>query len=161
MSASSSTLYPRATAALKALVVDEAGGATLSSFRAGPAIMRAPPALRARGAPASLAPASASSEGSSGAQDMGDLLGELVDLVLVGADDSESRHPEVHLQFKADVWGGLHLRLQKTPAGLVARFLVADGATRRAVVDHIEALLERLRGRGFAIVEHSVDVVAR
>ena len=94
------------------------------------------------------------------ADDTGDLLGELVDMVLVGADDSDSRHPEVHLQFKADVFGGLHLQLQKTPEGLVATFSVADAAARRAVVDQVDGLLVHLKQRGFSIVRHSVDVAS-
>ena len=86
------------------------------------------------------------------------MLGELVDMVLVGADEAKSGRPEVHLQFKSDVIGGLHLRLEKTDAGLHASFLVKDAATRRAVADHVDALVAHLRARGFAVVEARLEV---
>jgi hypothetical protein len=156
--------YPVARAALQRLLGGDGdgdrGGAAppLAAFRVGPAVLRAP-APRAR-----AAPGEAGDDGEDdgdhrdGAHGGEDLLGELVDMVLVGADDSDSRHPEVHLQFKADVFGGLHLRLQKTPEGLVARFTVADAAARRAVVGHVDDLLARLRGRGFAVHRYDIDV---
>lgn len=148
--------YPLAAEALRLLLGrgDTATSALPASFRLGPSVLRAPPAVRSR------AEAAEADEGDDDVDDAGDLLGELVDMVLVGADDSDSRVPEVHLQFKADVFGGLHLRLQKAPEGLVATFSVADAAARRAVVDHVDALLVRLRERGFAIVRHSVDVAS-
>jgi hypothetical protein len=150
--------YPVAVAALQALLgrgeATTTTSTTLSSFRLGPSVLRAPPAVRAR------VDVDHDAGSSDDEDDTGDLLGELVDMVLVGADDSDSRHPEVHLQFKADVFGGLHLRLQKTPEGLVASFHVADAAARRAVVDHVDALLARLKQRGFAIARHSVDVAS-
>ena len=148
--------YPVAVAALRALLGRGASSTSdaLASFRLGPSVLRAPPAVRSR------ADVDAEMPSDDEEDDTGDLLGELVDMVLVGADDSDSRHPEVHLQFKADVFGGLHLRLQKTPEGLVATFSVADAAARRAVVDHVDALLAHLKQRGFSIVGHSVDVAS-
>jgi hypothetical protein len=86
------------------------------------------------------------------------MLGELVDMVLVGADEAKSGRPEVHLQFKSDVIGGLHLRLEKTDAGLYASFIVKDAATRRAVADHVDALVQHLRARGFAVLEARLEV---
>ncbi len=153
--------YPVAVAALRSLLgrADGAAGEPLASFRLGPSVLRAPPAVPARADAADLEAEGDDEDAAAGPGDAGDLLGELVDMVLVGADDSDSRHPEVHLQFKASVFGGLHLRLQRTPAGLIATFGVADAAARRAVADQIDALLARLRERGFAIVRHSVDVV--
>ena len=79
-------------------------------------------------------------------------------MVLVGADDAKSGRPEVHLQFKSDVFGGLHLRLEKSDAGLHARFIVQDAATRRAVADHVDGLVAHLRGRGFAVVDARLEV---
>lgn len=162
--------YPLATATLLRLLHGDGGVVepALAAFRLGPAVLRAPPAVRA-GRPVAGAVVgpddggaagerSAAGEGGDDAEHPQDLLGELVDMVLVTADDSASRHPEVHLQFKAEVFGGLHLRLQKTPEGLVAAFTVADAAARRAVVAQVDGLLERLRGRGFAVVKHSVDI---
>jgi hypothetical protein len=153
--------YPLAVAALHELLgrgvsATTPGTSALATFRLGPSVLRAPPAVRARPEPGGEFPIDGDDDG-----DTGDLLGELVDMVLVGADDSDSRHPEVHLQFKAEVLGGLHLRLQKTPDGLVATFHVADAAARRAVIDHVDALLAHLQERGFSIARHSVDVAPR
>ena len=79
-------------------------------------------------------------------------------MVLVGADESGSGRPEVHLQFKSDVVGGLHLRLEKRDDGLHAQFIVKDAATRRAVADHVDALVAHLRGRGFSVVAARLEV---
>jgi hypothetical protein len=150
--------YPLARAALQRLLGGDGDGEAppLAAFRVGPAVLRAP-VPRARAAPGDDGDDGEGDDGE-GSAGGNDLLGELVDMVLVGADDSDSRHPEVHLQFKADVFGGLHLRLQKTPEGLVARFTVADAAARRAVVGHVDELLARLRGRGFAVHRYDIDV---
>jgi hypothetical protein len=72
---------------------------------------------------------------------------------------SDSGLPEVHLQFKAEVFGGLHLRLVKRSDGLVASFGVADAAARRAVAGHVDDLIGRLRARGFAVVAHSLEIL--
>ena len=79
-------------------------------------------------------------------------------MVLVGADEATSGRPEVRLQFKSDTFGGLHLRLVKSDDGLHATFSVKDAATRRVVVDHVDALVEHLRGRGFAIVDARLEI---
>ena len=79
-------------------------------------------------------------------------------MVLVGADDAGSGRPEVHLQFKSDVIGGLHLRLVRNDDSLQARFVVKDAATRRAVADHVDALVAHLRARGFAVSEATLEV---
>jgi hypothetical protein len=153
--------YPLAVAALHRILgrgdvgVVAADAGALAAFRLGPAVLRAPPPVRAGATVAdphhAPDPASAEDAGS-------DLLGELVDMVLVGADDSATHVPEVHLQFKAEVLGGLMLRLQKEPEGLVATFVVADASARRAVVDQVEALLDHLRLRGFAVLRHRIEL---
>jgi hypothetical protein len=154
--------YPLAVAALRRLLGrdDGAGAATdapLTAFRLGPAVLRAPPAVRSRAEAEAVPGHDAADDDADGAE--GDLLGELVDMVLVGADDEGAAGvPEVRLQFKASVLGGLHLRLQKTAEGLVATFTVADAAARRAVVDHVDALLEHLKARGFAVARHAVEI---
>lgn len=93
-----------------------------------------------------------------GERDTRALLGELTDMLLVGADDADSGLPEVHLQFKSDVVGGLHLRLVKKPEGLSAVFLVKDAATRREVAAHVDALVAHLRERGFSVLEARLEV---
>jgi hypothetical protein len=90
--------------------------------------------------------------GERGERDTRALLGELTDMLLVGADDADSGLPEVHLQFKSDVVGGLHLRLVKKPEGLSAVFMVKDAATRREVAAHVDALVAHLRERGFSVL---------
>lgn len=149
--------YPLAVAALRRLRAHVAGGdaAALAAFRLGPAVLRPPPATSSL-----VRPPAGGVDDARAQSDDTELLGELVDMVLVGADDSTSRVPEVHLQFKADVFGGLLLRLQKQPDGLVANFVVSDAGARRAVAEHVEALLDRLRGRGFPVVRHSIDVTS-
>ena len=154
------TRYPRCSAALERLLSSSSSSSTSlppAPFRVGPGVLRPPPAV-ARQAPSSSSSSSPSSSSPTEAPDTGAMLGELVDTVLVGADEAKSGRPEVHLQFKSDVIGGLHLRLEKTDAGLHASFLVKDAATRRAVADHVDALVAHLRGRGFAVVEARLEV---
>lgn len=79
-------------------------------------------------------------------------------MVLVGADEAKSGRPEVHLQFKSDVCGGLHLRLEKGDDGLLASFVVKDAATRREVADHVDGIVEHLRARGFAVTSARLEV---
>ncbi len=149
---------PATTAALRALLSTTASTSTASTapFRVGPGVLRAPPpAVRKPRDPVSV---DDDHDGDGGDVDA-DLLGELTDMVLVGADDAASGRAEVHLQFKAEVFGGLHLRMVKEPAGLVATFVVKDAASRRAVADHVDALVSRLRARGFAVLSHALDVV--
>lgn len=118
-------------------------------------VLRAPTAVR-------RAPAKDERDGDDANDDgtppTSDLLGELLDMVLVGADNADSGAPEVHLQFKAEVFGGLHLKLVKRPAGLEAFFGVADASARRAVAGHVDDLVKHLRQRGFAVVSWSLDV---
>ncbi len=142
---------PLATATLKQLLSERTTAATTTApFRLGPAVLRAPPAAVRRPEAVTVRvdddPATA------------DLLGELLDMVLVGADDADSGLPEVHLQFKASVFGGLHLQLVKRSAGLEATFIVADAAARRAVAEHVDALVARLRERGFSVLSHDLRV---
>lgn len=150
--------YPRAKALLDRLLA-ERGSAGVQApagpgFTVGPAVLRAPPevvlAPHARARPLDDARGEETTEA---------MLGELVDLVFVGADDVGAQgHPEVHLVFKAEVLGGLHLRLRKMPDGMHATFVVEDAAARRAVIDHIDGLIAHLKGRGFTIASHRVDV---
>jgi hypothetical protein len=150
------TRYPRCSAVLERLLSSSSDRSSLpqAAFRVGPGVLRPPPVVARQTPPSSPSSASSSSQ----VPDTGEMLGELVDMVLVGADEAKSGRPEVHLQFKSDVIGGLHLRLEKTDAGLHASFLVKDAATRRAVATHVDALVAHLRARGFAVVEARLDV---
>ncbi|HEY1100481.1 MAG TPA: hypothetical protein VGF99_16190, partial [Myxococcota bacterium] len=124
-----------------------------TAFRIGPGVLRAPPPRRSSPA----APAAVDDDNDTRG-DVDDILGELTDMLLVGADEGRSGRPEVHLQFKSDVFGGLHLRLVKQPEGFSAIFVVDDASTRRAVAPHVEALVQRLRDKGFSVVEARLDV---
>ncbi len=150
--------YPLAVAALARLRASteqaRSSAVSLRPFRLGPQVLRAPPAVAA--GRLDLAPDDA--EGVAPAGDPEDLLGELVDMVLVGAQDGGGQTPEVRLQFKASVLGGLFLRLQAFPEGLCATFTVADAAARRAIVEHAEALVAHLRRRGFSVVRYDVAI---
>jgi hypothetical protein len=149
--------YPKNVAALAALLAARAApAAPTAPFRVGAAVFRAPPPRRAP--PPSTRASIDAGKTESSDDDVDDLLGELTDMMLVGAGDADSGHAEVHLQFKSDVFGGLHLRLIKKPEGLVAVFLVNDAATRRAVAAHVDALVARLRDKGFVVVEARLEV---
>ena len=157
------SLYPHCMATLAQLLSTTTTTATTTTttFRVGPGVLRAP-APRARRAPVAdghepVAPGRGDDD-DGGGRDTGALLGELTDMMLVGADDADSGRPEIHLQFKSDVVGGLQLRLVKKPEGLSAVFIVKDAATRRAVVGHVDALVARLRERGFTVVEARLEV---
>jgi len=150
--------YPLNTATLTRLLAARSSSSSSSTtaFRIGPGVLRAPPrAARPAVADVDVAPDDDNDEA---APDVDDMLGELTDMLLVGADEGRSGHPEVHLQFKSDVFGGLHLRLVKKPEGFSAVFLVDDAATRRAVADHVDALVARLRDKGFTIAEARLDI---
>jgi hypothetical protein len=150
--------YPKNVAALAALLAARAAPAPPTApFRVGSAVFRAPPPLRAP-PPSTRGSIDAGKTDGSDDDDVDDLLGELTDMLLVGAGDADSGHAEVHLQFKSDVFGGLHLRLIKKPEGLVAVFLVDDAATRRAVAAHVDALVARLRDKGFVVVDARLEV---
>jgi hypothetical protein len=161
------SLYPHCMATLAQLLTTTTAtaaataAATTATFRVGPGVLRAPAPL-ARRAPVAdghdpVADGRGDDDGD-GRSDTGALLGELTDMMLVGADDADSGRPEIHLQFKSDVVGGLQLRLVKKPEGLSAVFIVKDAATRRAVVGHVDALVARLRERGFTVVEARLEV---
>jgi len=146
--------YPLNTATLSRLLAERSSPSTsTAAFRIGPGVLRAPP--RAARPAVDVAVVENNDDA---APDVDDMLGELTDMLLVGADEGKSGHPEVHLQFKSDVFGGLHLRLVKKPAGFSAVFVVDDAATRRAVADHVDALVQRLRDKGFTIAEARLDV---
>ena len=159
------SLYPHCMATLAQLLTTTTTAtttATTSTFRVGPGVLRAPAPL-ARRAPVAdghdpVADGRGDDDDDDGRRDTGALLGELTDMMLVGADDADSGRPEIHLQFKSDVVGGLQLRLVKKPEGLSAVFIVKDAATRRAVVGHVDALVARLRERGFTVVEARLEV---
>ena len=150
---------PLSTATLKRLLAEAGaldGAATTTPFRLGPSVLRAPPpGVRRPDAPADVR----GDDDDDGAPETADLLGELLDMVLVGADDADSGLPEVHLQFKASVFGGLHLRMVKRAGGLDATFLVKDAAARRYVSDHVDALVAHLKERGFALLSHELRVL--
>jgi hypothetical protein len=148
--------YPKAAAAIAALSSARATTRSLpTAFTVGPGIMRAPP--RVQRAPVSTPPSRNPDEDDDDGAATGtdELLGELVDMVLVGADETGGA-PEVHLVFKASVLGGVHLRLVKEPEGLRASFLVDDSAGRRAIAAHADDLVARLRDRGFAVTGHDI-----
>ncbi len=147
--------YPRASAALERLLHASPGAAPapLAPFAIGPAVLRQPPerVTASPAVPLDDEPASPTDE----------LLGELVDMVFVSADDQQgSGRPEVHLVFKAEVLGGLHLKLVHTPEGMHATFVVDDAAARRAVAAHVDDLVRHLRDRGFAVTHHAIELAA-
>lgn len=78
---------------------------------------------------------------------------EMLDTFLVGA---EGENNQVHLAFKEEVLGGMHVVLEQRPEGLFARFLVNDANARRAVEGSIDNLLVRFRDQGRAIVGYEV-----
>lgn len=158
--------YPHALKAIAAVLADDALQGTPDARRAlagtsfvlGPAVLRPPPAL-SRPAPVEVFGEPHRTDGNTGEQDTNDKLGELVDMVLVGsAEDSAGGQPEVHLLFKASVFGGLHLRLRKTPSGMHALFTVEDATSRRLVAAHIDDLVHHLNGRGIAVASHEIQV---
>ena len=180
--------YPHALKAIAAVLANDAAHTGLpddarraltgTSFVVGPAVLRAPPAL-SRPAPAEVFGEFVPQRGPNPQNiprpktedsqrtihpdradlDTNDKLGELVDMVLVGsAEDSAGGQPEVHLLFKASVFGGLHLRLRKTPAGMHALFTVEDATSRRLVAAHIDDLVHHLNARGIAVASHEVQV---
>lgn len=148
--------YPRAAATLERLLRSSAAPRTapLAPFAIGPAVLREPPTRSdptSTAAPLDDEPGGATEE----------LLGELVDMVLVSADDEagSGRH-EVHLVFKAEVLGGLHLKLVRQPDGMHATFVVEDAAARRAVAAHVDDLVRHLRDRGFTVAHHAIELAA-
>ena len=151
--------YPRAQALLDRLLLAGARPSTsLAPFAVGSSVLRAPPEVALPPAPRAQPLATDDARGQ-GATD--EMLGELVDMVFVGADQAAGAgHAEVHLVFKAEVLGGLHLRLVKMPDGMHATFVVDDAAARRAVVDHVDELIAHLQGRGFTIASHRVEIAS-
>ena len=155
--------YPLCTAALARLVSGSGSAlpSSIAAFRVGPGVLRAPAPLARRSGRTDDDDDDNSDDddNNDGAErDTRALLGELTDMLLVGADDADSGLPEVHLQFKSDVVGGLHLRLVKKPEGLSAVFMVKDAATRREVAAHVDALVAHLRERGFSVLEARLEV---
>lgn len=150
--------YPQARAALARLLqgapATRGPPAPLKGFAIGPAVLRQPPVRTEL--PAAAEPLDAPA--ATGTEEM---LGELVDMVFVSADDEagSGRH-EVHLVFKAEVLGGLHLKLVKMPDGMHATFVVEDATARRAVVSHIDELVSHLRARGFTIAKHQIELAS-
>ncbi len=149
--------YPLCRSVLTQLLAEREGdaAATTTAFRIGPGVLRAPPPRVVR--PATSAPPARDDDSADGGRDVDDMLGELTDMLLVGANEGKSGHPEVHLQFKSHVFGGLHLRLVKKPEGFSAVFVAEDAATRRAVAGHVDALVDHLRARGFTISEARLE----
>lgn len=158
-------LYPRAAAAARR-ALEERGGPReraappLVSGRLGPGILRPPPQVQRPSPREQPGLDKHDPLDASGAAPTEELLGELVDMVFVSADEARSGHHEVHLVFKADVLGGLHLRLEKTPDGMNATFIVEDAAARRAIVDHADGILRHLGERGFRVVAHEIRVAS-
>lgn len=166
--------YPLAEEALQRLLGEAPMAARprgapepLSAFAVGPGVLRPPPAVQVKKVEAepddddAAGPApSFEIRGETRGEMRGEMLGELLDMVLVGADKSASGSHEVHLMFKADVLGGLRLRLTRDSTGMQAVFLVSDAHARRMVADHVDALIAHLKERGFSITSHSLEVEA-
>lgn len=152
--------YPLCTAALARLVSGSGSvvPSSIAAFRVGPGVLRAPAPVARRSGRAADGDDDDTGPDDGDERDTRALLGELTDMLLVGADDADSGLPEVHLQFKSDVVGGLHLRLVKKPEGLCAVFMVKDAATRREVAAHVDALVAHLRERGFSVLEARLEV---
>lgn len=154
--------YPQAEAALERLLGAAPGkarpAAPLQPFAIGPAVLQRPPErveLPVEAEPLGV-PGDDAEDGATE-----ELLGELVDMVFVSADDEAAQgHHEVHLVFKAEVLGGLHLKLVKMPDGMHATFVVEDAAARRAVASHLDDLVLHLRGRGFTIAQHRIELAS-
>lgn len=141
----------------RGLLAAEDTPAPLTATRVGPSILRPPPEV----AVATHVTKRAIDEHTAHAgPDTEELLGELLDMVFVSADEARSGHHEVHLVFKADVLGGLHLRLEKSPEGMRATFIVEDAAARRALSEHADGIVRHLEARGFKIVAHDMEVRA-
>lgn len=155
--------YPRAAALLERLLAARPSSSSSSAaalagpFAVGPAVLRAPPPVMRRAEQGKPRKLDASLEGEGGTEEM---LGELVDMVFVSADEAHDGNAEVHLVFKAEVLGGLHMKLVKLPDGMHATFVVDDAAARRAVSDNIDGLVARLRERGFTIASHKIELLA-
>jgi hypothetical protein len=152
-------LYPRALAVLAELALPPSARAKpvdepLERFQIGPSIMRPPPEVQA---PASV-PRPVSLEGGP-VRSQDELAAELVDMVLVGGEDGGP--PQVQLQFKADVFGGVLLMLKREDKGLLATFIVDDAASRRAILPHVDTLLARLTSRGMKIAGHAIELRER
>lgn len=161
--------YPRAAALLERLLaargasVGDADGAqggasATRAFAVGPAVLRAPPPVMRRGGDAARPrKLDESLEGGGSTEEM---LGELVDMVFVSADEAQGGNAEVHLVFKAEVLGGLHMKLVKLTDGMHATFMVDDAAARRAVSDNVDGLVAHLKERGFSIASHRIEVTS-
>jgi hypothetical protein len=152
------TSYPLAEQALQRLLGEPVANAPRpgddgEAFTVGPDIMRPPPEVAVPSAPAG----DKGEEGEEGDERSrtDELMEDMVDMMLVGDDDGQHT---VHLAFKDHVFGGLYLKLERTPDGLHATFLVGDDIDRRGVEGQVDALLARLRDRGMRIAGHSVEV---
>lgn len=153
--------YPLAVQALARLLGDAGTGTgaaepALVAGPIGPQILRAPPEIQRKTEPDRGLVGPLDDDANPTRSD--DLLGELVDMVFVSAHDGTApgEGSEVHLVFKAEVLGGLHLRLKKMTAGMQATFFVEDAAARRAVLAHVDGLVAHLQRRGFTISGHEV-----
>ena len=148
------TRYPLALAAVKRLLGEDAPP-PVGPFTIGASILRPPPSVAVP--PSRAADDDDADDADAEPTDTDALLGELVDMVLVGDPDGGPKH-EIHLVFKAEVLGGLHLRMQRRADGLFCTFLAADPNSRRMVEGHVDELLVRLRERGFKVAGHTVAV---
>jgi hypothetical protein len=154
--------YPRAVALLERLLAARGTSIAMATpagpFSVGPSVLRPPPPVMRRASDASRPrKLDASLEGEGSTEEM---LGELVDMVFVSADEAQGGNAEVHLVFKAEVLGGLHMKLVKLADGMHATFVVDDAAARRAVSDNVDGLVAHLRERGFSIASHRIELSA-
>lgn len=149
--------YPRAAALLEKLAgaAMRPAPAPLAEFSVGAAVFRPPPdVVRSTVKPRKL------DESLEGEGVTEEILGELVDMVFVSADESTSNNAEVHLVFKAEVLGGLHMKLVRMPDGMHATFIVEDANARREVANHVDDLVAHLKGRGFSVASHHIEIAA-
>jgi flagellar hook-length control protein FliK len=154
--------YPHAAALLDRLLAAHGASPTsdapTGAFSVGPAVLRAPPPVFRRAQEAARPRhLDQSLEGEGSTEEM---LGELVDMVFVSADEAQGGNAEVHLVFKAEVLGGLHMKLVKLPDGMHATFMVDDAAARRAVSDNVDGLVAHLKERGFSIASHRIEIAS-
>lgn len=128
----------------------------IAAFSVGPAVTWAPPHIQR--APSPPKPPSPGHPAGDPAEEPARarteaLLEDMVDVVLVGQGEGK---PEIHLSFKADIFGGLYLRLERRPEGLFAHFTVPDEHARRRVHGHLDDLLARLSQSGMRICGHQL-----
>jgi len=80
---------------------------------------------------------------------------QMLDAYFVGESDDES---QVHLAFKDEVLGGVHVVLEQQEEGLFARFITSDNNTRRLIESSVHVLLQRLKDKGLKVSGYAVTL---